>query len=118
MRLANPGGRWTTSEPSATATRRVCSWCRACASSGCCRARRGARPGPRGVASLPALSGRRAGFAAAGLTPAVARAPLKVPPEELLGPAVGALQRDGLPPLLDELLRSLVAAARRTAEIL
>src|SRR5262249_37723789 len=61
---------------------------------------------------------KRAGFPGAELSPAVLKPLLEGSPDEALGETLEGLQRDGLHPVLDELLRSLIAAARRTAEIL
>jgi hypothetical protein len=61
---------------------------------------------------------KRAGFPGAELSPAVLKTLLESSPDEALGEALEGLQRDGLHPVLEELLRSLIAAARRTAEIL
>ncbi len=60
----------------------------------------------------------RAGWDGVELPPGVLKGLLDVPPEQALAEGWEALDRDGPHPLLGELLESLIAACRRTAEML
>jgi hypothetical protein len=72
----------------------------------------------RGLAFVLEQFRTRAGFAGVELSPGVLRALKDADPREVLAEGWAALNRDGPLPLLLELLESLVAGARRTAEVL
>ena len=60
----------------------------------------------------------RAGFAGVEFSPGVIKTALETAPEEVLNQGWESLRRDGSQPLLSDLYESLIAAARRTAEVL
>jgi hypothetical protein len=60
----------------------------------------------------------RAEFDGVELSPGVIKALLETTPQEALAEGWDSLTRDGLAPLLGELYESLIAASRRTAEVL
>ena len=60
----------------------------------------------------------RAGFVGVEFSPGVIKTALETTPEELLNQGWESLRRDGSQPLLTDLYESLIAASRRTAEIL
>jgi hypothetical protein len=72
----------------------------------------------RGLAFLLDQFRQRAGFTGVELSPAVIKGVLDSPPEAALAEGRESLQRDGWMPLLAQLFPSLIAAARRTAEVL
>jgi hypothetical protein len=72
----------------------------------------------RGLAFLINQLRQRAQFDGVLLSPAVIRAMLDAAPDETLRRGRESLQSDGLMPLLEECYTSMVAAARRTAEVL
>src|SRR5579884_2142362 len=72
----------------------------------------------RGLAFLVKQFRDRADFAGVELSPGVIKALLESPGQEALARGWDSLNRDGLHPLLAELYGSLIAAARRTAEVL
>src|SRR5437763_11268629 len=70
----------------------------------------------RGLAFIIDQFRRRAGFGGALLSPAVIKGLLEGSPDEALSRSWDSLTRDGLMPLLAELVNGLIAAVRRTAE--
>jgi hypothetical protein len=76
------------------------------------------RERPRGLAFVLDQFRERAGFAGVELSPGVIKTLLDAPPEEALALGWESLDHDGLRPVLEESLQSLVASARRTAEVL
>jgi hypothetical protein len=72
----------------------------------------------RGLAFLINQFRDRAGFAGVHLSPAVIKRLLQDPAEQVLAEGWDSLNREGLCPLLAELYESLIAATRRTAEVL
>jgi hypothetical protein len=72
----------------------------------------------RGLAYLIDRIQDRAGFRGVHFSPAVIKGLQKESPEKLLAAGWESLQRDGLLPLLPELYEALIAATRRTAELL
>lgn len=60
----------------------------------------------------------RAGFLGVEFSPGVLKAALETRPEEILSQGWASLQEHGALPLLSDLYESLIAAARRTAEVL
>jgi hypothetical protein len=72
----------------------------------------------RGLAFLLNQFRERARFRGVYLSPGVLTAALAAPPEELLARGWDLLERDGVQPLLVQLYEALVAACRRTAEVL
>jgi hypothetical protein len=72
----------------------------------------------RGLAFVLDQFRERAGFAGVELSPGVIKTALDAPPEEALTQGWESLDHDGLHPVLEELLQSLVASARRAAEVL
>ncbi|HKI38489.1 MAG TPA: hypothetical protein VKA46_41960 [Gemmataceae bacterium] len=72
----------------------------------------------RGLAFLLNQFRGRADFAGVELSPGVIKALLECPPQEALAQGWDSLSREGLHPLLEELYQSLIAASRRTAEVL
>lgn len=60
----------------------------------------------------------RAGFAGVVFSPGVIKTALETNPEEILTQGWESLRQDGCQPLLSELYESLIAASRRTAEVL
>jgi hypothetical protein len=72
----------------------------------------------RGLAFLLQRFQERAGFGGALFSPGVLKAMLDDPPEEVLARGWESLRQDGAQPLLLKLVEALVAAARRTAEVL
>jgi hypothetical protein len=72
----------------------------------------------RGLAFLLDQFRQRAGFAGVELSPGVLKAALETSPEEVLNQGWESLRREGVRPLLTDLTESLIAAARRTAEVL
>jgi hypothetical protein len=72
----------------------------------------------RGLAFLINQFRRRAPFDGVLLSPAILRSLIDAAPEETLRRGQESLARDGLMPLLDECYRSMVTAARQTAEVL
>lgn len=72
----------------------------------------------RGLAFLVEAFRQRSGFPAVDLNPAVFKALLDTPPQELLALGWESLGRDGLSPLLERLCQGLIAAARASAEVL
>jgi hypothetical protein len=76
------------------------------------------RDRPRGLAFVLNQFRARADFDGVELSPGVIKTILESPPEEVLAEGWASLDRDGPQPLLVDLLESLVAGARRTAEML
>jgi hypothetical protein len=72
----------------------------------------------RGLAFFLGQFRGRSGFAGVDLSPGVLKSALEAPPEELLAEGWASLERDGVQPLLVKLYEGLLAAARRTAEVL
>jgi hypothetical protein len=72
----------------------------------------------RGLAFVVNQFRERAGFGGVHLSPAVIKGLLQDPADKVLARGWETLQRDGLMPLLPDLYEGLVAAARRTAEVL
>jgi hypothetical protein len=72
----------------------------------------------RGLAFLLSQFRARADFAGVELSPGVIKALLESPPQEALAQGWDSLEREGLHPLLEELYGSLIAASRRSAEVL
>jgi hypothetical protein len=72
----------------------------------------------RGLAFLLNQFRERAGFGGVELSPAVLKGLLQNPPEDVLRQGWEALTQDGVQPLLIERYHDLIAAARRTAEVL
>jgi len=72
----------------------------------------------RGLAFVVGQFQERSGADGVVLSPAVIKALLEAPPEEVLGRAWEQLTRDGVTPLLVKLYESLIDAARRVAEVL
>src|SRR5438034_1637636 len=72
----------------------------------------------RGLAFVVGQFQERSGADGVVLSPAVIKALLESPPEEVLGRAWEQLTRDGAAPLLVKLYVSLIDAARRVAEVL
>jgi hypothetical protein len=72
----------------------------------------------RGLAFLFEQFRERAGFDGVELSPGVIKAALEAPPEEVHNQGWESLRQDGPDPLLVHLYESLIAAARRTAEVL
>ncbi len=77
-----------------------------------------ARDQARGLVFLLGQFRARADFAGVELSPAVIKALLEAPPQELLAEGWESLERDGLHPALQEQFDSLIAASRRMAEVL
>jgi hypothetical protein len=72
----------------------------------------------RGLAFLLGQFRERAGFPGVEMSPGVIKAALEVPPGEVLNQGWESLRQDGAELLLTGLYEGLVAAARRTAEVL
>lgn len=72
----------------------------------------------RGLAFLVNQFRERAGFGGALLSPAIIRGLIDSPPEGVLAEGWESLNRDGLLPELADLYREIIAAARRTGEVL
>jgi hypothetical protein len=72
----------------------------------------------RGLAFILNQFRERSGFPGVWLSPAVIRGLRELPPEEVLNRGWDTLTNDGLMPLLAELYEGLIAAARRTGEVL
>jgi vWA domain found in the FtsH ternary systems/N-terminal helical region fused to the FtsH ternary system vWA domain len=72
----------------------------------------------RGLAFLVNQFGERAGFAGVALSFGVIKTALETAPEEVLNQGWESLRQDGAQPLLADLYEALIAAARRTAEVL
>jgi hypothetical protein len=72
----------------------------------------------RGLTFILEQFRERAGWDGVELPPGALKGLLDVPPEQALAEGWEALDRDGPHPLLAELLESLIAACRRTAEML
>src|SRR5262249_8635385 len=72
----------------------------------------------RGLAFILNQFRERSGFPGVWLSPAVIRGLREMPPEEVLNRGWDTLTNDGLMPLLAELYEGLIAAARRTGEVL
>jgi hypothetical protein len=71
-----------------------------------------------GLAYLLNQFRERAGFAGVELNPAVLKALLGQPPEQVLAEGWESIRRDGLAPLLVQLYESVIATSRRLAEVL
>lgn len=87
------------------------------------RAANALRPCPgreraRGLAFVLQQFQARAGITVVQLNPAVLKTLLREPPEQLLRDGWNSLLRDGILPLLVEMYESLIAAARRLADLL
>jgi hypothetical protein len=76
------------------------------------------RERPRGLAFVLEQFRERAGFDGVELSPGLIKSVLEAPPEGALAQAWESLDHYGLQWPLEELLQSLVAGARRTAEVL
>src|SRR5262249_13364593 len=72
----------------------------------------------RGLAFLFEQFRERAGFDGVEMSPGVIKAALDAAPEEVHNHGWESLRHDGPDPLLAHLYESLIAAARRTAEVL
>jgi hypothetical protein len=72
----------------------------------------------RGLAFIVDQFRQRAGFGGALLSPAVIKGLLEGSPDDALSRGWDSLTRDGLMPLLAEMVNDLIAAVRRTAEVL
>jgi hypothetical protein len=72
----------------------------------------------RGLAFVLGAFRARADFGGVDFSPGVLKALLEGPPQEALAQGWDSLSREGLHPVLEELYTSLIAAARRTAEVL
>jgi hypothetical protein len=72
----------------------------------------------RGLAFVVGQFQERGGGNGVVLSPAVIKALLEAPPDEVLGRAWDQLTHDGVTPLLVQLYESLIDAARRVAEVL
>jgi hypothetical protein len=72
----------------------------------------------RGLAFVLDQFRERAGFAGVELSPGAIKTALEADPQEVLAEGWSALERDGLQPLLAELLHALIAGARGSAEML
>src|SRR5262249_9571710 len=72
----------------------------------------------RGLAFLLNQFRLRADFAGVELSPGVIKALMESSPQEVLALGWESLSHEGLHPLLEELYASLIAASRRTAEVL
>jgi hypothetical protein len=72
----------------------------------------------RGLAYLLDQFRQRANFPGVEFAPGVIKAALDAPPDEVLGQGWESLRNDGVMPLLLDLYEALIAAARRTAEVL
>jgi hypothetical protein len=72
----------------------------------------------RGLAFVVTQFLHRAGFQGVELSPGIVKSLLEVSPREVLAQGWEALERDGLQPVLAELMQSLVMAVRRSAEAL
>jgi hypothetical protein len=76
------------------------------------------RPRAQGLAFLLGQLAQRAGFPGVEMSPGVVSAALETRPEELLNEGWESLRQTGVHPWLPELYEALIAAARRTAEVL
>lgn len=72
----------------------------------------------RGLTFIISQFRERARYDGVLLTPGVIRSALETPPEETLQRGWESLESQGLMPLLEQMLQSLVAAVRSTAELL
>jgi hypothetical protein len=72
----------------------------------------------RGLAFLLGAFRARADFGGVEMSPGIIKSLLEISPQEVLALGLQSLQRDGLHPILEELYLALIAAARRTAEVL
>jgi hypothetical protein len=72
----------------------------------------------RGLAFMVNQCRERAGFPGVWLSPAVIRGLRETDPEEVLARGWKSLTQDGLMPLLPQLYEGLIAAARRTGDVL
>jgi hypothetical protein len=72
----------------------------------------------RGLAFFLRQFRQRAGFGGVEFSPGVLQSALEAAPEDVLGQGWESLRQDGPLPLLIDLYESLIAAARRTAEVL
>jgi hypothetical protein len=72
----------------------------------------------RGLAYFLNQFHERAGFPGLEMSPGVITAVLEAQPDEVLSEGYESLRQDGVHPLLPELYEGLIAAARRTAEVL
>jgi hypothetical protein len=72
----------------------------------------------RGLAFLVNQMRERWGFPGVHLSPGVIKGVAELAPEEALGRGWESLSRDGLLPLLPELYQALIAASRRSADVL
>jgi hypothetical protein len=72
----------------------------------------------RGLAFLVNQMRERWGFPGVHLSPGVIKGIAELAPEEALGRGWDSLSRDGLLPLLPELYQALIAASRRSADVL
>ena len=72
----------------------------------------------RGLTFIVSQFRERANYDGVMLTPGVIRSALEAPPEETLKRGWESLESEGLMPLLQQTLQSLITATRRTAELL
>ncbi|MHB1425578.1 MAG: hypothetical protein ACYC3I_20615 [Gemmataceae bacterium] len=72
----------------------------------------------RGLAFVLQRFAERSGFQGVRLSPSVLKSALEAPPEEVLSQGWEALQRDGIQEALTTQYEMLIAAARRSAEVL
>ncbi len=72
----------------------------------------------RGLAFLLGAFRARADFGGVEMSPGIIKSLLDLAPQEVLAQGLQSLEREGLHPYLEELYLALIAAARRTAEVL